>query len=95
MLFDIGGVLLAFDHMTSCNRLSNLCSLTPAEVYERLFKSGLEREFDLGLDPSVFYSRSLTLLGISPSSLSFSEFQEIWGDIFKRKTRDNKYNKGT
>ncbi|MBE9529075.1 MAG: HAD family phosphatase [Proteobacteria bacterium] len=85
VLFDIGGVLLDFDHMLSCRRIAALAELDYLdykEVYKRLFASGLETEFDLGLPTELFYSRALEALGSSPEAISYEVFIEIWGAIF-------------
>ncbi len=88
VLFDIGGVLLGFDHMKSCREIAKRMALTPPaltpnEVYERLFASGLETEFDLGLSTDLFYQRAIASLGISTDTLPFDDFVDIWGAIFE------------
>ena len=85
VLFDIGGVLLDFDHMKSCTQLAAISGLTPDEVYRRLFKSGLETAFDLGMDSSLFYTEVLTKLNISQEKISIELFSRIWGAIFKER----------
>jgi putative hydrolase of the HAD superfamily len=87
VLFDIGGVLLGFDHMKSCRALAVLSGLEPKEVYKRLFASGLETEFDLGMPSELFYKKALKALEASPKTLSqetlpYDRFFEIWGAIF-------------
>lgn len=82
VLFDIGGVLLDFDHMKSCRALGARSGLEPKEVYRRLFKSGLETEFDLGMSSELFYKKALKALGVSPDTISYKAFIEIWGAIF-------------
>ncbi len=85
VLLDIGGVLLDFDHMKSCRQLAPVCGLAPEEVYKQLFASGLETDFDLGMDSSLFYAEVLARLNISPDKLPFEHFSTVWGAIFAEK----------
>lgn len=82
IVFDLGGVLLLFDHMDICRDLARAARLNPEEVYEKIFTSGLERAFDLGISTEEFYSRALSALGLSPGEISLEEFKRAWGDIF-------------
>jgi len=53
--FDLGNVLLPFDHMKACRALGAMYSLDPQYVYERIFEGGIEKAFELGdLSPSDF-----------------------------------------
>lgn len=81
MVFDLGGVLLAFDHMEICRRLSAHCPHAPEEVYRRVFTSGLEGRFDLGMDPGEFMSEGMRAIDAAPS-LSPGRFRRIWSEIF-------------
>lgn len=83
VIFDLGGVILEFDHMTICRPLSELAGMAPEEVYAAIFSSGLEELYDKGkISTEEFYREGCDVLGISPSELSIDEFGRIWGDIF-------------
>ena len=47
-ILDLGNVLVAFDHRITCRALAGPAGLPEDEVHARLFRSGLERDFDLG-----------------------------------------------
>lgn len=79
IIFDLGGVLLEFDHMITCRELSKRSSKTPEEIYEIIFKGGLEARYDMGLPSDDFLKKINELLG---SHLNIHEFGDIWGDIF-------------
>ncbi|MBI5343814.1 MAG: HAD family phosphatase, partial [Deltaproteobacteria bacterium] len=82
VIFDLGGVLLAFDHMDVCRALGRLSGKTPDEVYGRIFKSGLEEAYDKGLPTWEFYHEALKRLGMN---IPFDEFSRIWCGIFTEK----------
>lgn len=83
VIFDLGGVLLTFDHMDICRDLSGVTGLAPEEIYRRVFTSGLEKRYDLGrVTTEEFYTEGLELLGITPEDLPREDFERIWADIF-------------
>jgi HAD superfamily hydrolase (TIGR01509 family) len=78
--FDLGNVLLPFDHMKACRALGAMYSLDPQYVYERIFESGIERAFDLGnLSPSDFTQECSDALNVS---LNEDDLVDAWSDIF-------------
>lgn len=86
IIFDIGGVLLDFDHMKICRGLSRRCVHSPEEVYEAIFSSGLEALYDSGrLSSGEFYTEVLRRLGIKADGVTFEEFSAIWCEIFMEK----------
>ncbi len=82
IVFDFGKVIADFDHMKTCKGLSKFCKLTPKEIYEKIFKSGLEKRYDEGLDSQLFYAEVKKML--DSEDLDFDNFSRIWGDIFIR-----------
>lgn len=76
----MGNVLLPFDHMKACYALGASAGLSPDGVYERLFDSGLARQFELGtLQPEVFSTECQRRLGIETSTEALFR---SWSDIF-------------
>ena len=49
IIFDLGKVIVNFDHMQICKNLSKHSSFDPGEIYDLVFNSGLEAKFDKGL----------------------------------------------
>lgn len=84
IIFDLGGVLLDFDHKKTCQRLAQKSSLTLDSVYEAIFTSGLEAKYDVGLPTRDFYAGVMELFEID---LPMDEFSSIWCDIFSEKPR--------
>lgn len=83
LLLDLGKVLVGFDHMDTCRALAPETGLEPAEVYRRLFASGVEARFDRGeLGEDEFGSLACERLGLpgarAPRVLA------AWADIFHR-----------
>ncbi|MFW6171549.1 MAG: HAD family hydrolase [Planctomycetota bacterium] len=47
--FDLGNVLLTFDHRTACVQLGTLVGVPPAKVWEVMFASELQTRYEQGL----------------------------------------------
>ena len=64
--FDLGNVLIPFDHMKACRAIGAIYSLDPQYVYERIFEGSIVPAFDLGnLSPSGFTQECSNALKIS------------------------------
>ncbi|MFQ5465733.1 MAG: HAD family hydrolase [Thermodesulfobacteriota bacterium] len=86
VIFDLGGVILDFDHMVTCRPLAELSGMAPEEVFETVFASGLERLYDKGkITTDEFYAEGLSLLGIPRAELPPERFREAWNRIFTLK----------
>ncbi|MDI6703506.1 MAG: hypothetical protein QME40_02375, partial [bacterium] len=48
IIFDLGGVILNFDHHIICRRLSKISKYEEHEVYDFIFASGLENSYNEG-----------------------------------------------
>lgn len=48
LFFDVGNVLLHFDHHVAARQLAALAGADPAQVYEQVFESGLELRAEAG-----------------------------------------------
>lgn len=78
--FDLGNVLISFDHMRACRALGTIYSLDPQYVYERIFDGGIEQSFELGnLSPSDFIQECSDALNVS---LNEDDIIDAWSDIF-------------
>jgi len=80
VISDLGNVLLHFDHMQSCRELAKSCPLSPEQIYDSMFESGLVREYELGRISSAEFARmSMERLNVH---LEMDLIREIWSDIF-------------
>ena len=78
--FDLGNVLIPFDHMKACRALGSTYSLDPHYIYECIFKCGIAQAFDLGnLSPSDFTQECSNVLNVN---LNEKELVDAWSDIF-------------
>ena len=78
--FDLGNVLIPFDHMKACRALGAIYSLDPQCVYERIFEGGIVPAFDLGnLSPSDFTQECSDALKVN---LNADELVDAWSNIF-------------
>jgi putative hydrolase of the HAD superfamily len=83
ILFDLGQVIVAFDHMELCRRAADHSPHTPGEIYERMFDSGLIGRFETGaIPPDTFYRESCRTLDMT---LPLEQFKTIWNTIFSLK----------
>jgi FMN phosphatase YigB (HAD superfamily) len=80
IIFDLGKVLVDFDHMTFCRNLAAGCAVSADRIHERIFLSGLENLFDSGrLSAAAFFEAARTELRLD---LDMDRFAELWSDIF-------------
>jgi len=80
LLFDLGRVLVDFDHSRSAKRIAAFCAKTPKEIYELFFESGVTAKFESGkITPQDFYLQVKEMLDLK---LSYASFEPIWNDIF-------------
>ncbi len=78
--FDLGNVLIPFDHMKACRALGVTYSLDPQYVYERIFEGSIVPNFDLGnLSPSDFTQECSDALKVN---LNEDELVDAWSNIF-------------
>jgi len=80
VLFDLGRVLLDFDHMRAAERISCFCEKKPKEIYDLFFESKATVAFEAGkIAPGDFYQEVKSMLGLK---LSYESFVPIWNEIF-------------
>ncbi len=56
-LFDLGNVLVHFDHLLACQQLQPLLGGDAEQIQKVLFERGLEREYESGLSAEEFCQR--------------------------------------
>lgn len=80
VLFDLGRVLVDFDHKRAAERISFFCPKSPIEIYNLFFESQATIDFEAGkITPENFYQQVKEMLGLK---LSYDSFIPIWNDIF-------------
>ncbi len=80
LLFDLGRVLVDFDHLRAARRLADFCAKTPQEIYDLFFESTVTADFEAGkISPWDFYLKVKEALEFN---LSYDSFEPIWNDIF-------------
>ena len=86
ILYDLGNVILPFNHYQIAEKLSRLSQRKelrdPEKIFSYLFdfQSGIINRFDAGeISPREFFQILKEDLGLS---ISFSQFLPIWEDIF-------------
>ncbi|MEW6607546.1 MAG: HAD family phosphatase [bacterium] len=80
IIFDLGNIILNFDHNIICRKLSQISRFSPQQVYEIIFTSGLERLYDEGkISTRDFFKKVSNRLKLN---ISLTGFKQIWQDIF-------------
>jgi putative hydrolase of the HAD superfamily len=86
ILFDLGNVILPFNHFQIAEKLSPFVQRRELQDPQRIFSSlfdnekGLINNFDVGkVSPQEFFQSVKESLDLS---ISFDEFTPIWNDIF-------------
>lgn len=80
VVFDLGNVVLFFDHRITSRRLASHYGLEEHVVYRKIFTEGHERKFDLGkVSPEEFTENCARSLGVN---LDCDLFKRYWTEIF-------------
>jgi len=79
-LFDMGNVILPFDHMIPCRKLAEKYNIDAGDIYKKILTSGLELKFEEGkINGMQFYKNCMEILNLQ---IDYNEFRNIWSDIF-------------
>jgi len=80
VIFDLGKVLIDFDHRIAARRISAFCAMSAEEIYELFFDSRLTALFEEGkILPRDFFNQIKKLLDLK---LDYDGFLPIWNEIF-------------
>ncbi len=80
IIFDLGNVLVNFDHFIAARKVASLTSLTPQDIYGLFFNSEITKKFEEGkIPPRKFFNEVKKLLKLK---ISYREFLPIWNEIF-------------
>lgn len=80
VIFDIGKVILDFDHMITCNKLAKYSKKDARYIYDFIFNSEMLDEYERGkINSMEMFSAISGELGLD---ISFEKFKEIWSNIF-------------
>lgn len=80
LIFDLGNVLINFDHWIAVRKLSDSIKIEPLELFSLFFNSGLTQLFEEGkLKPEEFFLKIKELLGLQ---MDYASFLPIWNEIF-------------
>jgi glucose-1-phosphatase len=80
LLFDLGRVLVDFDHLRAARRICAFCDKSPQQIYDLFFESKATLDFEAGkITPEDFYLEVKKMLDLK---LSYASFEPIWNDIF-------------
>jgi len=80
ILFDLGRVLIDFDHNIAVSRIRKFCSLDEKTIYNLFFDSDVTDKFEKGaISPSEFFQEVKRILNID---ISYEAFLPIWNEIF-------------
>lgn len=80
IIFDLGNVLIDFDHTIAAKRISGFAHKTPQEIFNLFFDSELTGLFEEGrISPSEFFLKVKDILNLK---LNYNDFLPIWNEIF-------------
>ena len=80
VIFDLGRVLVDFDHWIAAQKISVLSRNHPQEIFDLFFNSPLVQLFEEGKSsPDDFFAGVSRALGLN---IGFSEFLPVWNQIF-------------
>ncbi len=80
VIFDLGNVLIDFDHMIAARKISGFTDKTAQEIFDLFFDSKLTGLFEEGkVTPRNFFSEVKKMLNLK---LNYTQFLPIWNEIF-------------
>lgn len=80
VIFDLGNVLIDFDHLIAAKKIARLTNMAAQEIYELFFDSELTSLFEEGrISPSEFFVKVKEKLDLG---LDYERFASIWNEIF-------------
>ncbi|MDP2906123.1 MAG: HAD family phosphatase [Candidatus Omnitrophota bacterium] len=80
IIFDLGNVLVDFDHRVAANRIAQYCNKSARDIYDLFFDSETTRLFEEGkISEEDFFLKVKSALDLD---LDFSGFVPIWNEIF-------------
>ncbi len=80
IVFDLGRVLVDFDHRIAAQKISAFTRKTPEQIFDLFFDSSLIQSFEEGkISPEDFFANVSQMLGLN---MGFEEFLPIWNQIF-------------
>jgi glucose-1-phosphatase len=81
LYFDLGNVVLWFDHDLACRQMGAVAGVPAKQVHEAVYASGLEHEYELGaIDDRQFYEAFCEKTGARPD---MAALLSAGSDIFK------------
>lgn len=86
VIFDLGRVLIDFDHSIAAKKVASYCDKTPKEIFDFFFNSELAVLFEEGkISSQDFFYKVKEEISLN---LNYEEFVPIWNEIFFQ-TDDN------
>jgi putative hydrolase of the HAD superfamily len=80
LLFDLGKVLIDFDHSIAVKKIKEFCDLDAESIYNLFFDSDITDKFERGLiSGENFFAEVKRLIN---ARISYKEFVPIWNEIF-------------
>lgn len=80
VIFDLGNVLINFDHRIAARRILKFTDKSEQEIFDLFFDSGLTASYEEGkISSSQFFSVVKKILNLK---ISYKEFLPIWNEIF-------------
>lgn len=80
VIFDLGNVLIDFDHMIAAKEISGFTDYGPHEIFNLFFDSGLTGLFEEGKITALnFFFEVKKKLNLR---MDYAKFSHIWNDIF-------------
>lgn len=80
IIFDLGNVLVDFNHRIAAKRASSFTDKSPDEIFNLFFDSDLTCLFEEGkISPKEFFLKTKEILNLK---LDYDKFLPIWNEIF-------------
>lgn len=82
IIFDLGNVLALHDARIAARRYAKITKMTFQEVWDLILTSKTEKAYTRGEITSYEFYRYAKSLPPQPAALSYTQFRDIWNEIF-------------
>lgn len=83
LIFDLGNVIISFDHNRIVQQIEKYCPYKSDEIYQRILTSSITQDYNLGKISSLeFFDAVKNQLNLQ---IEFAEFSNIWNSTFDLK----------
>jgi glucose-1-phosphatase len=84
LIFDLGKVIINFDHSRIVRRIEQHCQFNEVEIYQKILTTSATRSYEIGtISSNEFFEQIKQSLDLR---MNFAQFSEVWNSTFDLET---------